>query len=191
LEDKQQSDEKRFEDQRQREEAARRAEEEQISQFRRQHPAQIVGVPDLAALSKAVTVLNDFVANADAYRPTTRGLPACCARAASGHATAPPSSVMNWRRFMGCPPQTAGRRLPHRYVKTLLCITAKLIVEWQRWVKSVGFAISETSPLIPHSGAKADMAARRIRARRRLMHCSKLAFSRLPCLRVGGTMVEL
>jgi hypothetical protein len=24
----------------------------------------------------------------------------CCARAASGRATAPPSSVMNWRRFI-------------------------------------------------------------------------------------------
>jgi hypothetical protein len=24
----------------------------------------------------------------------------CCARAASGHAAAPPSSVMNWRRFI-------------------------------------------------------------------------------------------
>jgi hypothetical protein len=36
---------------------------------------------------------------------------------------------------MGCPPRTGGRRLPHRYVKTPLCITAKLIVEWQRWVK--------------------------------------------------------
>ena len=34
------------------------------------------------------------------------GIAACCARAASGHATAaPPSSVMNSRRFMcGWPP---------------------------------------------------------------------------------------
>ncbi len=39
---------------------------------------------------------------------------------------------MNVRRFMGCPPQTGGRTLPHRYANTLLCITAKLIVEWQR-----------------------------------------------------------
>jgi hypothetical protein len=29
------------------------------------------------------------------------GIAACCARAASGHATAaPPSSKMNWRRFI-------------------------------------------------------------------------------------------
>src|SRR5215470_4499555 len=34
------------------------------------------------------------------------GIAACCALAASGHAaTAPPSSVMNSRRFMGAPPQ--------------------------------------------------------------------------------------
>ena len=32
--------------------------------------------------------------------PIIGSLPACCARAASGHATAPPSSVMNARRFM-------------------------------------------------------------------------------------------
>src|SRR5260221_568032 len=47
-------------------------------------------------------------------------------------AARPPRSVMNVRRFMGCPPQTGGRTLPHRYANTLLCITAKLIVEWQR-----------------------------------------------------------
>jgi hypothetical protein len=62
------ANQRKLEDQRQREEAKRRAEEEQISQFRRQHPAQIVGVPDLAALNNAVTVLNEFVAKADAYR---------------------------------------------------------------------------------------------------------------------------
>jgi hypothetical protein len=26
--------------------------------------------------------------------------PACCARAASGHAAAPPSNLMKWRRFI-------------------------------------------------------------------------------------------
>jgi hypothetical protein len=67
--------------------------------------------------------------------------------AASGHASAaPPSSVMNSRRFMGCPPQTGGRRLPYRYVKTLLCITAKLIVERQRWVMNDPEATSALSP---------------------------------------------
>jgi hypothetical protein len=36
--------------------------------------------------------------------PMVGSLPACCARAASGQATAvPPRSVMNWRRFMGSP----------------------------------------------------------------------------------------
>jgi hypothetical protein len=39
------------------------------------------------------------------------GIAACCARAASGHTAAPPSSVMNVRRFMwlhvaGCATQT-------------------------------------------------------------------------------------
>src|SRR5262245_1387777 len=33
--------------------------------------------------------------------PDFGSLPTCCARAASGHAAAPPSSVMNSRRLMG------------------------------------------------------------------------------------------
>src|ERR1700730_12941381 len=41
---------------------------------------------------------------------------------------------MNSRRLMGAPPQGGGRTLPHRCVRTLLCTTAKLIVEWQRGV---------------------------------------------------------
>jgi Restriction endonuclease len=44
------------------------ANQKKLEKFRRQHPAQIVGVPDLAALSNTVTVLKGFVANADAYR---------------------------------------------------------------------------------------------------------------------------
>src|SRR5436309_1330673 len=42
------------------------------------------------------------------------GIAGCCARAASGHAAAPPSSVMNSRRLMpniGLPPPPVG--LPH------------------------------------------------------------------------------
>src|SRR5262245_50292283 len=34
-----------------------------------------------------------------ALRNPTTGMANCCARAASGHAAAPPRSVMNWRRF--------------------------------------------------------------------------------------------
>src|SRR5258707_14051836 len=79
-------------------------------------------------------------------RKPIAGITGCCARAANGQAAAAmPSSVMNSRRFMGCPPQTGGRTLPHRYAKTLLCITAKLIVEWQRWVKRVTSVRSQPS----------------------------------------------
>src|SRR6516164_1188408 len=58
---------------------------------------------------------------------------ACCARAASGHAATPPRSDMKSRRLIGflSPVHT----LPHRCRNAALCITAKLIVEWQRWVK--------------------------------------------------------
>jgi hypothetical protein len=56
-------------------------------------------------------------------KPIVGRLSDCCARAESGQPTdAPPSSVMKSRRLMGCPPQTGGRTLPHRYAKTLLCI---------------------------------------------------------------------
>jgi hypothetical protein len=47
-----------------------------------------------------------------------------------------PMSVMNWRRLMGSP-QSDDHTLPHRRRNDALCITAKLIVEWQRWVKRV------------------------------------------------------
>jgi hypothetical protein len=56
-------------------------------------------------------------------------LAGCCARAASGHATAaPPSSVMNSRRLMG-PLNRAAKPYHVLGPKTALCITAKLISE--------------------------------------------------------------
>src|SRR5262245_41829227 len=62
------------------------------------------------------------------------GIAACCARAANGHAAAaPPSSVMKSRRLMGATPQPEGHTLSHR--NGALCITAKLIVVWQKRVK--------------------------------------------------------
>src|SRR5258708_20592272 len=68
--------------------------------------------------------------------PMRRIPSACCALAASGHAAAPPSSVMNLRRFMGSPPQAGSRTLPYRCARTLLCSAARLLVEWQRWGQS-------------------------------------------------------
>ena len=50
--------------------------------------------------------------------PMVGSLPDCCARAASGHANAPPRRVMKSRRFMGSPPQGGGRTLPHRCTRT-------------------------------------------------------------------------
>jgi hypothetical protein len=43
-----------------------------------------------------------------------------------------------------------GGSLPHRCVRTLLCITAKSIVEWQSWVRSVELVPRATFPLYPH-----------------------------------------
>src|SRR5262249_22670912 len=66
--------------------------------------------------------------------PMVGSFPACCAPAPSGHAAAPPSSVMNSRRFMGGGPHVGGRTIPRRCLKKLRCIAAKLNIEWQRWV---------------------------------------------------------
>src|SRR5262249_23208188 len=42
--------------------------------------------------------------------------------------------------------------LPHHCRNTALCITAKLIVEWQRWVRAL--TVSITTPLYPESENK-------------------------------------
>src|SRR5215831_10286395 len=58
----------------------------------------------------------------------------CCARVASGHATAAPlSSVMNARRLMCCP-QAEDHTLPY-CEKSALCITAKSAARLPRWVR--------------------------------------------------------
>jgi hypothetical protein len=49
-------------------------------------------------------------------------LPAGCARAASGHAAVPPTSVMKSRRLMG---QSSGRGPHPSMERTVLCSTAK------------------------------------------------------------------
>ena len=62
-------------------------------------------------------------------------LPDCCARAASGHAAAPPSSVMNSRRFMGFVLRVEDRILAYRWVRAVLCSTAKQAAQLPSWVK--------------------------------------------------------
>src|SRR5271154_5193946 len=48
--------------------------------------------------------------------PTVGSLPACCARAASGHVAAPPpTSVMNSRRLIGCAPLIVSDTLARRW----------------------------------------------------------------------------
>jgi hypothetical protein len=53
---------------------------------------------------------------------------------------------MNSRRLIRCPIRLEAATLPHCYAKTLLCITAKLSVEWQRWVMRVRPEQATTSP---------------------------------------------
>ena len=59
--------------------------------------------------------------------PMRRMRSGCCARAASGHAAAaPPSSEMNWRRFMGCAQGQGGRI---KYSRSGPCIAAKQLAD--------------------------------------------------------------
>ena len=58
---------------------------------------------------------------------------ACCARAASGHAAAPPAAY-EVAASLGLPSHARSRTLSHCCARTVLCSAAKLIVEWQRWV---------------------------------------------------------
>jgi hypothetical protein len=59
----------------------------------------------------ANAVRSDSARSGDVWwRNPITGIAGCCARAASGHAAAPPSSVMNWRRLkssMGSSPEPA------------------------------------------------------------------------------------
>ena len=67
-------------------------------------------------------------------KPMVGALPASCARAANGSATAaPPSRVMNWRRLM-CSTHKPTITLPHRRKRAPLCITAKFAADLQLWV---------------------------------------------------------
>jgi hypothetical protein len=49
--------------------AAKEAEQQRIAAYRKTHPAQVVGAPDLQSLTKIVALLDGFAAEAAAYRP--------------------------------------------------------------------------------------------------------------------------
>jgi hypothetical protein len=67
-------------------------------------------------------------------RQSITGIAGCCARAASGHAAAPPISVKNSRRLM-CSPQAGDHTLPHCR-KSVLCITAFWPSRLPLWLSS-------------------------------------------------------
>jgi hypothetical protein len=77
--------------------------------------------------------MNRAYASADAlFRKPTAGIAACCARAASGHATdAPPTNAMNSRRFIALTkPKDHGE-----YSRSRPCIAAKAACSCPLWVK--------------------------------------------------------
>ena len=67
--------------------------------------------PSLTAIGQAVDHAGDGICAVFALRNPISGIVECCARAASGHATAvPPNTVMNLRRFMSLSFETSHRR---------------------------------------------------------------------------------
>src|SRR5215216_1454852 len=81
-------------------------------------------------------------------KPIRGTFPACCcACAASGHATAPPRSVMNSRRLM-CSLQTEGHTLPP-FIGTVLCITAFWPTRLPLWVKNAPKHIIRVQSALP------------------------------------------
>ena len=75
-------------------------------------------------------------------RNPTTGIAACCAHAASGHAAAPPSSVMNSRRLI-CAPSAEDRTLPHRPRKSRVMHHSKFGSQCLSWVGLGGPATSD------------------------------------------------
>jgi hypothetical protein len=77
-------------------------------------------------------------------------LPACCARAASGHeAAALPTIVMNSRRLRGYP-SSEGLTLAYYWSAAVLCITARSPGPSRLRVRSVELVPFATFPLYLH-----------------------------------------
>jgi hypothetical protein len=93
------------------------------------------------------------VPSGDALRrkPTT-GIAGCCVCAANGHAAAaPPSSVMNSRRFYcPMPPVLPTERIAHLNTAGDCCAAAFRSDLCRRWVRSVELVPFATFPLYSH-----------------------------------------
>src|SRR5262245_10562044 len=76
--------------------------------------------PSPKPLWKAATTVMESSGPRLLMNPIT-GIAGCCAYAPSGHAAAPPSRVINWRRFTPVPPVLPAERIAHpNYGRRLL-----------------------------------------------------------------------
>src|SRR5215813_12028670 len=78
-----------------------------------------------------------------------------CARAANGHADAPPTSVMNSRRFTASAPVLSTERIAHLRIAGDCCVAGFRLGQCLLWVRFGHPAMSAQCPVCP----KADMAA--------------------------------
>jgi hypothetical protein len=75
---------------------------------------------------------------------------------------------MKSRRLKWAPSSSGGLTLPHRYARRLVCTTAKLIVEWQRWVKIGRRGDVRSTTAVPQSGSPSAILLDRKRASSRI-----------------------
>jgi hypothetical protein len=96
--------------------------------------------------------------------PMVGNFPACCARASSGHAAAPPTNEMKVRRLMY--PSSRGPSLPYRRgAETALCSTANSKLERYKWVMSGTFDCQLSAWLVRFSPLATDIGATAMRIR--------------------------
>src|SRR6478736_3555469 len=106
-------------------------------------------------------------------RNPTTGIVGCCAHAANGHAAAPPTSVMNSRRFISYPRPTRSWR---NYSRSGPCIAAKVARSCPSRVKT-GKVRSEhiESALSPEAVVRVDMPVGRVVPQPAVSNCSRPA----------------
>jgi hypothetical protein len=98
---------------------------------------------------------------------------------------------MKSRRLKWAPSSSGGLTLPHRYARRLVCTTAKLIVEWQRWVKIGRRGDVRSTTAVPQSGSPSAILLDRKRASsRQCILCKFLPLSGSGFIPIAFTRVS-
>jgi hypothetical protein len=88
------------------------------------------------------------------------GIADCCARAASGHAAAPPRRLMNSRRLMGFVPRAEDHTLAYRRAREGVVHRRKMSRPCRRWVKSPHYRAATATAASPSISGHATASSR-------------------------------